>query len=863
MLSVVATAVADESPTARYFAGLRQRGMLDLAEGEALRRLAAPTIDENVQLTLVAELARTFTEHAKYAEGREQADLWTRAESLVAEFLHDHSTLPRSVELQALQGDIAFSRGETLRWLAELLPERPELHGESLASLSQAVSRLIPLEQQLSERLRDRNRGRTSRTEPLTARELDRLLSRVRLTLGSAELERARLGTPLEKLDAVAAAERWLKLVADGSPNDDGTSQAQIALAEVARLAGKTDLVRRRLAALDPAELPDAAKDAIAAVSTALLLDERKPDRAVSFLIDYRRSRGALTGELRLLQLQALEAAAEQVAKAGDEKAARELRDQVPTVVRWTEAEHGGYWAYRARLAAHRVEQTARYGVELFEQVQQAETAAAQRNVEAAAAAFRRAEELAKDDVAIAVEMASRRASLLLEAGRFSEAADAFFSIAEREPRRDKAAEAHLLSAFALGRFHDEAPSAERREAYVRRLEEHRERYPATATGAEAALRLAKLYEQRRQYSQALPLLREAVMDAERAPAAAAAIARNYRNLLQHLRSAKSEATTPDEIAAREKQLENWAAEAIVELTGLTEPLRTSPSDGKPLSPSEAELVLRASQLFLTYGGDAGLTDQLLDRLATTLAQLPVRDEFWVAVQKSARPLLIVSLANRRKYDEAARLVDGLEAAPVGDLIAVVKGLAEVSDSEGRGQQRAVFGVSDRVHLTRLSDLRSRATDMLAARVNELNDVDRKAANVLLAQSSLADGRTTTAAAQFKQALAERPNDKSLLVQAAGALASSDDPEALSRARDYWRRLESLESPGSNAWFKARLSVIETSLALGDVTEARKLLTVTQLLHPQLGGGAMKAGFEAVGRRLAADTASGRRTESR
>jgi tetratricopeptide (TPR) repeat protein len=291
--------------------------------------------------------------------------------------------------------------------------------------------------------------------------------------------------------------------------------------------------------------------------------------------------------------------------------------------------------------------------------------------------------------------------------------------------------------------------------------------------------------------------------------------------------------------------------------------LRESPTDRQPLSEAETELALRAAQIFLTYGGDAEPADRLLDRLAETLAQRSADEAFWVAVQKSARPLLIVSLANRGKYDEAAGLVQGLTSAPVGDLLAVVKGLAEVTDSAGRGQQPAIFGANEHVRLTRLSDLRSRATDMLAARIHELNDADRKAANVLLANSSLADGRADTAAAQFENALAERPHDKDLLVQAAASLASSDDPQAIAQARDYWRRLESLESPGSDAWFKARLKVIETSLALGDVAEARKLLTVTRLLHPQLGGGEMKAEFEAVQRRLGAETAHGRRTESR
>src|SRR5690606_31146935 len=84
LLLLSAAVAAAQPPTdeataiGRYFEGLRQRGLFDLAEGEALRRLdekPAPA----AHARLVAELARTFTEHAKYVTGREQADLWARA----------------------------------------------------------------------------------------------------------------------------------------------------------------------------------------------------------------------------------------------------------------------------------------------------------------------------------------------------------------------------------------------------------------------------------------------------------------------------------------------------------------------------------------------------------------------------------------------------------------------------------------------------------------------------------------------------------------------------------------------------------------------------------------------------------------
>ena len=75
---------------------------------------------------------------------------------------------------------------------------------------------------------------------------------------------------------------------------------------------------------------------------------------------------------------------------------------------------------------------------------------------------------------------------------------------------------------------------------------------------------------------------------------------------------------------------------------------------------------------------------------------------------------------------------------------------------------------------------------------------------------------------------------------------------AAERARDYWRRLERIEKSGTDAWLRARLKVAESSLATGDVAEAKKIYRATTLLHPGLGDAETKAAYEAFGRRLAA-----------
>lgn len=848
LIFAAAAAGAEPSPAERYFGGLRQRGLFDLGEGEALRRLDAdPSVDERA--TLVVELARTFAEHAKYADDREQAEFADRADAAIDEFLEKNAKYPGRIRFEVLRGELTLARGETLRWLAELQPERPQRRGQAEAALSSAVERLAAAEQPLDRRLRDRLKNRTSeRSEPLAPAELAELLTRARLGLGEAELERARLAdAPAERL---ASAEKWLEVVAKGPATDEATWTAQVLYAEAARMAGKADLARRRLAAVETPSLPDPAKDAVAAVMAKLLLDENKPDRVVDFLIDYRRTRGSLTGELRLLQVRGLAQAATAVEKLGNKAEAEELRKQIPTVVRWTEAEQGGYWAYRVRLAARDAERSSRYGAEVAEQVRRAEAALAAQQTDEALAAYAEAERISAADPATASQFAYTRASLLLKADRLEEAAKTFAGIAESYPTSDKAAEAHLLSAYALGRLNEGEPTAERRDAYAARLEEHRARFPGTPTAAEATLRLARLLEQRRQYSQAIPLLKEITSDAERGAAARAAVARNYENLLLHLRSARKSAATPAEAGARDAQIAEWSFAAARDLTELTEPLRSDVPRARPLSAAEAELALRTVRVLTTHGDDPAATDRLLDLLADAVAgeHPEAEKEFWTAARRSMLPLRVLALAAQSRNAEAIELIESLADAPAGDLLAVVQGLADLHHAAGNVVP--AFGAAEGPVGPRLDDLRQTAAHLLSQRRAELTPEEARQLDLALAKANLAGGRAAAAVAEYEAALADRPKDKALLTRAATELQGSGDVEAVRTARGYWRRLEKLEKPGTEPWLRARAKVVESSLALGDLAEARKVLTATKLLHPQLGGAETKAIYDALQRRL-------------
>jgi hypothetical protein len=64
------------------------------------------------------------------------------------------------------------------------------------------------------------------------------------------------------------------------------------------------------------------------------------------------------------------------------------------------------------------------------------------------------------------------------------------------------------------------------------------------------------------------------------------------------------------------------------------------------------------------------------------------------------------------------------------------------------------------------------------------------------------------------------------------------------QAKGLWRRLEGVLKAGSPEWLDARWHVIRCCQKLGEQAEADKLLKVTKLLYPDLGGAAMKAKFD-------------------
>lgn len=843
---------ANESLTARYFQGLRDRNLLDLAEGELLGRLSEAGVSVSEQAEFTRELAITFGQHALYTQDEEQADLWDRAGGLLAEFLDSHQAFPERDSLRVLRGKLLFERGRAQRWIVELQPEHPQARTDAVESLGKAIELLSALEPELGKHLKIQRHGAVTALVLASEAQIHALLRETRQTLGEAELELARLQEPEQRAGHLERAEKWFQAVLTGGGTPGELWPGRVGLAESARLGGRLDAVRGRLADIDAVNLGVDAKDAVAHVMGQLLIDEGKPDQAVTFLISYRRERGSLTGALRLLQIEALAAGAELLTSRDQKAAADALREEIGTVVNWTDAEHGGYWAYRARLAARHATRQATFGSELLTVLRQARTALDAGEKGEAAEFYRQASELAEDPTQ-AAQFALSEGRLLLQDGQYERASQRLASLVEEFPDLPEGEDAHFLSATALGYWHDQQPSAERREAYMARLAEHMERFPTSPTAARAAIRMARVHEHRRQFTQTLPLLRQGLGDASSGALAAAMIARNYERILDHLTMAARAATEPGLRAVRLGQHAEWLDQAQVELLDLTESLRSS-GEVEPLSTFEAELAIRAARILIVNAGNLEAASALVERLHTSLAEAhPEADaEFWKAMQRSIVPLHIVALTHQGNTQLAGQELRNLEQAPLGDVLFVYRALLSLEhNTPGAASPRIEFGVHDGPIGPRAGDLRASLQSLFALRGKSLSDKERRELESALARIETDAGRADLAAHRYQALVEANPSDGQLLEQAARDLSASDDERAVTLARSYWEQIERRHSPGSEPWMEARAEVIATSLALGDVARARKLLVVTRLVHPEFGGGKHQQRFKAFEKQFA------------
>ena len=830
---MAARGLADESHT-RYFEQLRRRGLYSLAEGYSISRLAQPNVPLAQRTDLAVELSRTLAEHAGYASELQQAELWKRARAAVDDERTREPSNPREVLLVVQSAMVPASEGVWLKVECELRPFDEPLAARAREANSLAIDLLRAVERRLSEPAREATGTKRSSEGNPSSHELRVELHRVRFQLAVSLRSRAELmptDSRERSIDLLDAEQSFRKVV--GSADEPLPFRAKLGLAVCSRLRGEPERGHEMLTALEKIEPrpADELLDEVVAERARLLLARQRAVDAAELIVQTRSKRKRLTGELWFLQVQALASMRDAALQRKDQTLADQLREQAEITLQRCDEQVGGYWSRRCHVSWESIRTAEKYGPALDAAMQQARADFLAGRIEAALKGYADAERsaTASGQTDLAFDLGYTRASILLREKQFEPAAIAFLRLAQEFARHSRAPAAHLNGAYCLGRLYEEKKTQARREAYTEALDQHVTLFASDPTADDARYFRAQLEEQRLQSSAALPLYLQVNETHPRAMEAQAGAARCYEAILVRMRERK--------LATGE-----FEREAVETLS------RFAPSRDEAaaewLAP-QAELALHlAALLLLSEPPQFDRAERLLGSVLTNASRVTEDDEQaerWRRLRLRASALNVVALAGSGRPLDAERQMETLAAASPRDLLAIVERLAPFVASDDR--QRRLQSVG----------LQLRAAERLAGQRASLTKPEQESLDRCFGRAYLASGQLAKAVELFGRLAADAPKDTARQRNIAMQLEAIDNRECQMLAKQCWRRIELSTKQGSPEWLLARLGVIATGSKLGQHEESRKLLDVTKLLYPELGGEELKSRFAEVERQLDAD----------
>lgn len=808
---------ADES-TLKFFRELRLRRLYSLAERYCLDRLGRPGLSAVDRADLTIELADTLVEHSAYVSDDQQEEMWRKAKTGLKELLQADPENPRRLLLDAHAAMIPAAEGHWSRWQAELQPDVAEELERAQTALNEAIPRLTEVEGKLRARLSSSKRA-TGEGEPLPF-ELQDLLVRISFQRAQALVDLARLPTTstADRADHLVRAE---KLLRTGDEDSDLIWESRVLHVECLRLMGETVRARRALTGYIAQDPPEAVADRLTVEKIQLLLAEGQTDEAELQLEAALKKRGAAAGELALVQVQRMAAKWTSAHAKGESGSAALALSHLQQRVEEIQREVAGYWAYRCSLVLQQVQLQKRFGVAVAPLVRRAETAFSRNQQDQAAKLYAEAEAAVRSagKLALAFDLGYTRASILAQSQNWQACAEALGTLltdevvasALNEPStRDKAPDALLLHAFALGKLFGDKPTQARRVAYSKSLERIRAEFADKPQAHEAAWMLGDLEERRDQATAALQLYDSIPLSHPRGPAAQVRVAECYVDILRRLVELKRPAQA-------------WEAEAIKTLTGKL----PSPREGM-LSRTQAELAIILAQILLQkHEPDYSTADQWLARASESLKGQADA----ASLSARAMRLRVVSLAGQGSPPAARSLLDQLSVAEPQELLAVLEGLMPLAKSAPEGLKRELGALQVQAALK----LRDKAAELSAPEQARLEEC--------LALAYVATDQFAAARDIYAVRLKAAPRDKQLLQSQGDLLERTGTLTDQVQALELWKRLESLEKAGTPAWLAARLRVCQALARLKRIPEAMKLVKVTKLLYPKLGDEATARGY--------------------
>jgi tetratricopeptide (TPR) repeat protein len=806
----------DERKEREHVEALCARGAFEEAERYCLQRQVDGSLEARSRVFYAIQRSHCLVRRALAASPPEAESLWQSAEANLEEMAKQPFPPPRLLLLGAQKGLVALTRGV---WLAE----RAEFSGDekqkrdAVGALRRSIADLKRLDEPLSAEVRRRTTPREE--DRLRPDELRSLSNQIQFHQGQGHVWLGKLHAPRtpDRIDALNQAVSLFGPLADLPSDQPLAWESRLELVEALRLRRSFDEAERLLKRLEAEPGSPTARLRLRATAIRMALDQEDLARALSLAELGREIEATTSPELDEAFLEAALAAWSDADKRNRPDESRHWQEKAQAIVESLAKNHvGAYWQERGkRLVARAARSNGVADVGLL--VQAAETHYRSGDLESAIATYDRASSAAEavGNLLQTFDLAFLAATIEHQRRHWTQASKRYRELALRFAKHDRASEAHLLAAHdELQRLREE--SIHDQATYGDLLREHLRLWPSGPSASEAQWRLARLLEHQGDWLAAADLYRAVGPAHQRGVDSIASTLRCYKRMLA--------AQDPREPKARPEILE---AARYFQRLALTE---VGAHDEVPPEARDTA-ALAAAELLIDLGeeGPAAAEQILSSYLDKTEPAAERRDEL-----EGMRLLAIVAQGDLHRVQNQIETLNGL---PPAQLYSCLRAL----HSRRRAEEEA-----DETSQAKLLLL---LFDKLEPRLKELSPDQQRDCRAWKAMA-LADAGQRDEAAEQMAAIVQEDPSLVTIAEYARLLSDSTKERDWSHGLELWRTVERGAKVGSQAWFEAKLQLAQLHARLGNDEQARKILRLTELLHPELGGSASKAKFEALRQRL-------------
>ena len=809
MLPPGSTRCQAQSEDERFVTGLRERQLYALAASYCQRRLQSTDLSEQARAELVVQLSQTYVQHALDAKASDATGLWQQAAEETLQYAQQFPNSRWRLVVQTQAALVLLARGELLRQQAEVTADAGATLNEARGYLRTCIRALRTMEEELGQALRDQSlppEGAPSRMQLLA------LQKNLRYELARAYMSQGQCydaETP-DRDNALRQAIELLDNLARLSPVDPLAYKARLDEATCMRLMKDYAGALRKLDALASENPPPAIAEQAQAQRLRVLLASGQLAEARALV----EKIGKPTGVHPQWDFALLEyglAMWSHAHQAGKRDEASQWERLSAEQVKQIEATHQPYWARRAEaLLASRIH-IGGGSSDMDLQVRAAQGFYRSGQWSDAIAAYEKAAAMARDlgQQQAAFDLEYLAAGIEHEQNQHVPAAKRLRRLALAMPEHRKAAEAHLLGVFHAGQaVKGGSLPLEDYENFVR---EHLKHWPQGATTSHAQVYLGNLLEYRRDWEAAVETFRAIASDDPQFEAAVAGAERAYRGWIASLQSEGK----PHDATLR-------AAAEYFEKAFL------GPDAQWPRRWTVAQRAAALAAARMRLHQTPPDFDRASRILSVALQGQPPADKTWLAAATAEQA---VALAGLGRFDDAQRLLSSAAAQQPLRRLEQLERLQSLADEDDDPQRRSLVS---KLTLTGLDTIQP----------DQLPETARPHYRRLLALAKAGSGDVAGAIPLFEQLLVEQPRDAALLEAFAQCLSGSNDPQHLKQALARWREIERNSKAGTPLWFRAKYGLASTYEKMGEPAYAARLIKVTSVLHPELGGSTMKARFE-------------------